>query len=299
MRWSSYHPLVNVLFFACVIAATVSFTHPAFVLAGVMSALIYMLKVRGRQGLRYVAGAVAAGVCWAVGFTATMHFGTTRLVGAVIGNPITLEALACGAVQGARLIGLLLWLNCLVAVLTADKVGYVLGRVSPRLSLAFALLLRAAPVLNERRRGVMQAIAGVYGSGARERPGFRLRLACRRAGAVLSWAIDRGFTVQFSLSSRGAQLKGRTAFSRYRFDTRDRTVVIVLVLLATLTGVGAALDQTVLVFDPELVAVPWTAASLFFLVCYMGLCLLPWLLQTVGEYRMARALRTVGEGDCD
>lgn len=297
MRLSSYHPLVNVLFFGGVIVMAVAFTHPLFVCCGMVCALIYMLKLRGWRGLRYVAGAVAVGVCWAAGFTVTMHFGTTRLSGTIAGNPITLEALVCGVVQGVQLTTLLMWLNCLTAVFTADKVGYLLGRVVPRLSMAFALVLRAAPVINERRRTVARAVAGVGGNAGRGRLMARFRLAGRRAGAVWSWALDRSFAVQASLSSRGAQLKGRTAFSLYRFDMRDRSLVIMLVLLATLTGVGAALDQATMAFAPELVVQPVSPATLGFLVAYAAFCLLPLGLQALGEWCFSRSTQQVRADD--
>ena len=55
------------------------------------------------------------------------------------------------------------------------------------------------------------------------------------------------------MKSRGCGLRGRTAYSIYRFDNRDRSLVIVL--SACLGGLAAALmlDQTRVHYDPEII----------------------------------------------
>lgn len=291
MRFDAYHPLVNLLFFASVVVSTVQFNRPAFAAMGLVCAFLYVLKLRCVRGLVFCGGALAAGALWAVAFAATMHFGVTDIGVTPIGTHYTLEALFCGAVQGMQLAALLMWLNCLVAIFTSDKVEYLLGRVAPRLAMAFALLLRMVPGLNARHHAVARAQAGIGSGPRRGSVGRRTRLAGMRAGALVSWGIDRGAAAQASLVSRGVRLKGRTAYSRYRFDTRDRGVVIVIVLLATVVGVGAALGQTTMQYSPELIASAWTASTTATLVAYAALCLVPWMLQMAGECCVRRSLR--------
>lgn len=284
MRFESYHPAISLLFFAGALASTVCFTHPAFAAVGLACSFAFMIALRGVRGIAYGLGSLVIGAGWAAAFTATTHFGVTVIGHTLVGNPLTVESLACGAVQGVQLATLLLWLNCLVAVFTSDKVEYLLGRMSPRAAMAFSLVMRFAPVVNARRRVVAVGQAGLGGGPGQGGVARRLAAAGRRMGAVASWAIERSAAVQASLTARGAQLCGRTAYSRYRFSLRDRNIVIVLVLLATVVGTGAALDQTTMQFAPELIAGAWTPARTVVVAAYAVFCLLPLALQRAGAH---------------
>ena len=56
-----------------------------------------------------------------------------------------------------------------------------------------------------------------------------------------------------SMKCRGYSLKGRTSFSIYRFDNRDRSFVIAIFLLLIITVCGWALDQTSIHYNPQII----------------------------------------------
>ena len=112
-----------------------------------------------------------------------------------------------------------------------------------------------------------------------------MRAAARRGGALMDWMTDSFFQVSQSMRARGSALRGRTAYARYRFDNRDRMLVIAFVLLGTVVGVAAALDQTTIQYAPEIVFGCLTPASFAFMVAYASFCLLPLVLQAIGEAR--------------
>ena len=90
------------------------------------------------------------------------------------------------------------------------------------------------------------------------------------------------------MKSRGYSLKGRTAFSIYRFDNRDSSFVITMFALLTLIMVAWALNQTNIYYDPVIIMTPVTAVSYIFYAAYALLLLLPMLLQTAGERKFDR-----------
>ena len=51
--FSSYHPLVNFLFFALVLVFSMCFMHPLCLLISLCSALAYALRLNGKKGLRF------------------------------------------------------------------------------------------------------------------------------------------------------------------------------------------------------------------------------------------------------
>ena len=110
---------------------------------------------------------------------------------------------------------------------------------------------------------------------------------------LVTWTIERFVQTSESMRSRGSSLKGRTAFSIYRFDNRDRSLVIVFFILLTLCLCAMILDQTHILYAPELVVNRFTAMSLVFLLAYAAACFLPLALQVVGELRFASLTRAI------
>ena len=82
-----------------------------------------------------------------------------------------------------------------------------------------------------------------------------------------------------SMKSRGYTLKGRTAYSLYRFDNRDRSVVITMFACLTVIAMGIMLDQTKMLINPHLIMNPITVLSYVFYAVYAFYSLLPMTLQ--------------------
>ena len=93
------------------------------------------------------------------------HFGVTNLRQNFIGNQITLESLVYGLALGCTLAGVAMWMSCVYAVFSADKVVYLLGRVSPRLSLFLSLLLRLVPEMWVQARKIHSPVFDFWGLG--------------------------------------------------------------------------------------------------------------------------------------
>lgn len=282
MGFDSYHPVIHLCWFSAVIAFAAVFRHPVFLAIGFVSACVCCGALGAKKMsscLLLLAAALLLGGLYAC-FT---HFGVTNLGRTAAGNFFTLESLLYGIAVWSAAATVLLWLACLHAVATADRIVYLLGRASPRLSLGAAILLRAVPRIRERFRRVDAAQCGV-GRGVGQGNLFRrAKNRLRIASIVVTWALDGIGQVSASMKSRGCTLTGRTAFSLYRFDNRDRIVTLALSAAVTLTIAGCALDQTKILFDPRLVLNPVTPASFLFYAAYAFLCLLPAILQAAGQ----------------
>ena len=51
--FSSYHPLINFLYFALVMVFSMCFMHPAFLCISLAAAAAYNIYLKGRKGLRF------------------------------------------------------------------------------------------------------------------------------------------------------------------------------------------------------------------------------------------------------
>lgn len=152
MRFDSYHPTINFIYFAGVMTCTVGFNHPAFLAVSFVSSFAYSIKLRGRRAAAFNSILFLLSALYALWYAYYNHFGVTNLRQNFIGNQITLEALVYGWVIGITAASIMMWFSCLHAVVSTDKLIYLFGRILPKLSLFISILLRTVPRVRDMRR---------------------------------------------------------------------------------------------------------------------------------------------------
>lgn len=289
MGFAACHPAINFLYFTCVIAMALSVPHPVFLGIGLLCAWAYSTKLTGKKGLIFGAVLLPLVAIFAGYYAASHHFGVTVLYKNHIDNNMTLESAVYGTVLGSAVAAAMLWFSCVHAVFTADKVVYLFGKVSPRLSLLLAILLRIVPRIKAQARKINTARQGI-GRGVDQ--GHILRRmgnALRIFSMLVTWCIETMSGISDSMRSRGSGLRGRTAFSIYRFDNRDRAYVIGVFFCMTLTVMGLLLRQGDIHYDPIIRMNPITPLSWVFYGGYAVFCLMPLILDVVTEQKFRRA----------
>lgn len=291
MGFERCHPAVNLIYFTAVIGGTVYFRHPVYLAISLFSAFLYSVKRKGHRAVVFGICLVPLAVALGLFYSSYHHFGVTNLRQNFIGNQITLESLVYGLVLGCVLAGAVMWMSCVYAVFSSDKVVYLLGRVSPGLSLFLSLLLRLVPEMRVQARRIHVAQQGI-GRGVRQGHIFRrLRNGLRIFSILVTWTVEALAAASESMQSRGSGRKGRTAFSIYRFDNRDRGFVVGLFTCLTVVWMGVLLGQTGMRYNPRIIMNPVTPASWIFFGAYALLCLMPTGLEMWTEYRFRRARR--------
>lgn len=296
MNFASYHPALNLLLFVAVVAFTACWTRPGLVAVSFLCALAFSVRLRGPRAVAIGCALALCALAFAALFAMNVHFGVTNLARTPIGNSITIESLTCGVLVGFKVAAILVWLSCALCVFTADKVVFLLGRVFPKAAMMLAVALRAVPMVCERARKIAVAQSGIGrgpGQGSILR---RIANALRRASILVSWSIERFIEMSDSMRSRGAALRGRTAYSLYRFDNRDRALAVILVALITVCAASTVLGQTQMLFSPIIVLPKASSAGVAVFAAFLALCLLPLALQVAGEASYARRTKAVTTG---
>ena len=286
MGFERCHPAVNLVYFAAVVAAMITFQHPVFLAVSFLCAFAYSIKRGGWKALMFNLCLLPLIAAFALYYSSYTHFGMTVLQQNFVGNNMTLESLVYGIVLGISVAGGCIWFSCVYSVFTTDKVVYLFGKVSPRLSLFLAILLRMVPRIKKEAKRINMAQQGI-GRGINQGSFFaRLHNGIRIFSMLITWTIDSLTIASESMRSRGSSLRGRKAFSIYRFDNRDRAYVIGMFLCLTLTMMAALLGQTDMVYDPKII---WTNVSPILCTGYAVLCLMPLMLEIWTEYRFQKA----------
>lgn len=275
MGFESCHPAVNFLFFAAVLYGSAAFDHPVFLAVAYSCAFAYSVKRNGGKSVLFNLLLLPLAAAFALYYAGYHHFGVTVLKQNFIGNNLTVESLVYGLVLGLRGATVCMWLSCLFSVVTSDKVVYLFGKISPLLSLGLTILLRLIPRVKGEARRIDLAQRGI-GRGVNQGNLWQRFINCLRIFSVLiTWMIQALGLEADSMRSRGSLLRGRTAFSIYRFDNRDRSFVVALCTAMTLTAMGRILNLTKMLYNPRLLWKPLTGLGAVTAAGYALLCLMP------------------------
>lgn len=129
-------------------------------------------------------------ILFALYYASYNHFGVTVLGVNFIGNSLTLESLVTGVVIGIRAAAVLMWGSCVNAVVSSDKIVYLLGKISPRISLFLSILLRMVPRIKAQARRVdiaQQAIGRGISQGSLLQRG---RSVFRLFSILITWIME-------------------------------------------------------------------------------------------------------------
>ena len=285
MRFDSYHPAINFIFFTAMIAAAVALDQPVFLLLSYICPFLYSISLNGIKAAVFNFALLPFIVLFALYYSGYHHFGVTNIAVNFIGNQITLEALIYGVVIGVKAASVLMWFSCVHTIISSDKVVYLFGRIVPKLSLLLSIILRIVPRVKAYAKTVHMAQKCIGRGMTQGNVPRRIHNFFRIQSIVMTWALESFVSTSDAMRSRGYSLRGRTAFSIYRFDYRDRSCVITLFLCFTILLAGILLDQTHILYNPEILLNRITPLSCMFYAAYMYLGLLPMALQLIGERR--------------
>lgn len=295
MKFDSYHPMINLIYFTAAITCTICFKHPIFLGISFICAFAYSVKLGGIKSFLLNLGFVLLALGHAARYSSYEHFGVTVLKLNFIGNQVTLESIVYGLVIGVIIATVCMWFTCIFILITADKIVYLFGRISPKLSLFLSILLRTVPRIKVRAKRIEISREGI-GRGINQGNILeRLLNLFSLISVLITWTLEDFVESSNSMKSRGYSLKGRTAFSIYRFDNRDRSLVIVFFWCLTLIGMAVLFNQTNIYYDPIIIMNPITSMSYVFYMAYAVFLLLPMGLEIVGEWRFAKLRITINE----
>ncbi|MFD2333527.1 energy-coupling factor transporter transmembrane component T [Cohnella sp. GCM10020058] len=274
--FSGYHPVVNFAYFALVIAFSMIFMHPACLVISLLFSFMYSISLNGRRAIRFnLLYMLPMLVTTALINPAFNHEGATILGYLRSGNPLTLESIAYGIVAATMFVSVICWFSCYNAVMTSDKFIYLFGRVIPALSLVLSMVLRFVPRFKAQLAVVSAAqrcIGRDISNGsllARAKHGIRI------LSIMTTWMLENAVETAASMRSRGYGLKGRTAFSLFRFDRRDGSALIAIGAIGGYVWIGASAKAMYYRYFPSMKGVESSAYSMSVFLAYAALCAIP------------------------
>ena len=177
----------------------------------------------------------------------------------------------------------MVWFMNSSRVITSDKFIYLFGRVIPALSLVLSMTLRFIPKFKSQLAAVVEAQRSIGRDISQGSLLRRMKLAVSVLSIMITWALENAMDTADSMKGRGYGLPGRTAFSIYRLDDRDKSALAFLLLCAFCLVMGTAASAFSFRYYPGIRAGARTPLALSFQLVYTALCAMPILLNAFEE----------------
>lgn len=194
-------------------------------------------------------------------------------------NPVTLEAALYGLNSAAMIVGVLYWFRSFTQIMTSEKLLYVTGALSPKLSLILSMALRFVPLFSRQSAKInsAQKAMGLYKD---DNIIDDIKGKSRVFSILVTWALENGIITADSMEARGFGTHRRTQLRRYGFRAADIALLITSLTLLGITAAAVGSGSLDFTFYPSVsTAVPDKLGKAG-LIAYGALIMLPIIIET-------------------
>jgi len=291
-EFKTYHPIVNFLYFVLVIGFSMFLMHPICLSISLGCSFSYSILLKGKcaiwKSLSYMLPML---LIMALMNPAFSHEGITILGYFPSGNPLTLESAVYGLASGVMLVSVLCWFSCYNMVMTSDKFIYLFGKLIPALSLILSMTLRFVPTFASQLRTVSHAQRCMGRDITRGTLLQRAKHGLTILSIMITWSLEHAIETADSMKARGYGLSGRTAFSIFVFDRRDKITFLCLLTLGIYVLTGSLLGGLSYRYFPSMASTPCSVYSCSLFAAYLLLCSMPIIIE-VREVRKWNSIKS-------
>lgn len=246
VRFGTYNPLINFIFFIGAIVLCMFLNHPAFLLCSVFSSFALYFTINRTKALRLLLVTVPIFILVSLINPLFNIYGKTVLFTFLGNRPYTLEALYYGMANAAMFISVMAWFASYNEIMTSDKFLYIFGRVAPGISMILTMVLRFIPNYARKAKQISTARKCIGKSGDEGGKKDKIENGMTVLSSLTNYALEGGIMTADSMQSRGYGCGKRTTFSIYRFDGRDKVLTffmalsLILIIFCVANGAASA-----------------------------------------------------------
>lgn len=279
-EFKSYHPIVNFVYFAFVIGFSMFIMNPICLGISFICGFTYSVMLGGHKmfmtNLIYMLPIVIVAAIINAAFN---HEGLTILAYLPDGNPLTLESLLYGLAASIMIINVIFWFSCYNGVMTSDKFIYIFGRVIPSLSLILSMTLRLVPRLTAHFKTVINAQKCIGRDITQGSIIRRIKNGLSVISAVTTWALENSIDTSESMKARGYGIPGRSAFSVFKFNSRDKNMLIYILACAVYILIGNYFEKIDFRYFPTIKHTGFTFENISIFAVYFALYIVPLIIE--------------------
>jgi len=289
--FAGYHPIINFLYFGYVVLVPIFFMHPMILGISFIAAITYAIYLGGRRTAVFALGFVLPVMIVAALFNPAFNHRGVTILFYFYYNPITLEAIIYGLASATMIGSVILWFVSYNAIMTSDKFIYLFGRIVPAISLIISMALRLVPLYIQQTKKIISARRGIGFDVSSGKFMAKVRSGVEILSVMITWALESGIETGDSMLARGYGLPGRTAYSNYRFDARDKTLLVVFLVLMAVSVTGILTGLVSVEYYNRFVLSDIQPLAAIIYLSHAAVCFLPFALE-VREEAVWRSLRS-------
>jgi len=291
-EFKTYHPIVNFIYFVFVIGFSMFFIHPVCLTVSFVCGFTYSVLLKGKKALKTnLVYMLPMMITAALINPAFNHEGVTILRYLPSGNPLTLESVVYGLAAAVMLVSVICWFSCYNAVMTSDKFIYLFGKIIPSLSLILSMTLRFVPKFAAQIKVVTNAQRCMGRDISNGSIIKRAKHGLNILSIMTTWALENAIETADSMKSRGYGHPGRTAFSIFTFDKRDKKALLTVLVLGLYTLLGNICGGMYFSYFPTMKSAELSAFGVSVFASYLLLCMCPVIIE-IWEVRKWKALKS-------
>ena len=288
-EFSRYHPIINMLYFVSVISFGMFFLHPLCLAITFFSSFAYSIYLNGKKALMFnLKYIIPMLIMTALINPAFNHEGTTIIKYLENGNPVTLESITYGIAASIMLVSIVMWFSCYNKVMTSDKFIYIFGRIIPALSLIFSMVLRFVPRFKAQIKQISYAQKCVGRDVSNGRFIERIKHGINIISIMMTWAFENSIETADSMKSRGYGLKGRSAFSIFVFNKRDKIALLIISFFSVVVILSAYLGAFYYRYFPSMKGIDMNSKNIVVFIVYFVLCITPLVINLLEDLKWKR-----------
>ena len=282
-KLEEYNPIVIFVYFLIVTGFAMFIMDPVILGLSLLGSLTLFFMIDGFHGAASHITALVFFVVMAIVNPLFNHNGVTILF-FLNNNPITLEALMYGVFAAAMIIGILYRLRTFTLIMTADKLLYIFGRFSPKMSLILSMALRYVPLMRTQTDKVRrtQKALGIYRG---DNIADTLKGEMRIFSIMATWSLENGIITADSMAARGYGEHRRTSFSLFKFTKGDALFLILCIIPTAVVIWALAAGEAGFEYYPAMSGIKNSALALSCYISYGFLSFLPVILEWKEELR--------------
>ena len=291
-EFKTYHPIVNFAYFIFVIGFSCFFMHPVCLAISLISGFTYSVILKGgKQVKKNLIYMVPMLILMALINPLFNHEGVTVIAYLPSGTPLTLESIIYGLCTAVMIISVICHFSCYNEVMTSDKFIYLFGKVIPAMSLIISMTLRFVPKFAHQLKVVANAQKCMGQDVSNGNVIKRAKSGLNILSIMTTWSLENAINTADSMKSRGYGIPGRTAFSIFTFDKRDKKALISIMILGIYTFVGNLMGGMYFEFYPSIQKTETSVFGISVFVAYLLLCVCPVIIE-LWEVRKWKVLRS-------
>lgn len=282
-EFKTYHPIVNFIYFVFVIGFSCFFMHPVCLAISFVCGFTYSVMLKGKKTIKnnlfYMLPVMIATALINPAFN---HEGVTVIAYLPSGNPLTYESIIYGLAASVMVVSVICHFSIYSEIMTSDKFIYLFGKIIPAISLIISMTLRFVPRFVAQLKVVSNAQKCIGRDVSNGSIIKRAKNGLNILSIMTTWALENAIETADSMKSRGYGLKGRTAFSNFIFDSRDKKALAAIMITGLYSFVGALCDGMYFRYFPSIKSADISFFEISLCISYLLLFLIPIIIELWG-----------------